>query len=320
LTRIRNLLAAALLALPAAAWAAEPGAPPASAAKPADPGEAARAAYRRGADLYRAGKYREAIAAFEEADRLKPSPALQFNIGQAREKLGEAAAALAAFARYLRLEPSAPNREAVLRSVKVLEGRLATTGLQMLHVTTDPPGADVSVDGAAAGPAPIDAPFLPGPHAVTASAPGRRTATREVLLSLDRSLEVSLLLEPAPEPAPVASPAVPGAAAPAAALAARPPVAPLPATLPEEAPQPVERKSWLGPIIAGSVGVAAAGAGMVMGMMARNAQNELLAGVPDRATADSLQSKARTDATTANVLYGVAGAALLTGGVLAIAF
>ena len=31
-------------------------------------------------------------------------------------------------------------------------------------------------------------------------------------------------------------------------------------------------------------------------------------------------SRARTNATTANVLFGVAGAAVLTGGVLAIAF
>jgi hypothetical protein len=83
---------------------------------------------------------------------------------------------------------------------------------------------------------------------------------------------------------------------------------------------PVERKNWLGPIIAGGIGVVAAGAGIVMGVQARNAQNALLAGGNDRSQADALQSKARSDATAANVLYGVAGAAVLTGGVLAIAF
>ncbi|HET8732626.1 MAG TPA: hypothetical protein VFM45_02520, partial [Anaeromyxobacteraceae bacterium] len=188
--------------------------------------------------------------------------------------------------------------------------------------------------GAAAGPAPLDAPFLPGPHAISASAPGRRGATREVLLGLDHSLEVNLVLEPATEPAAVAAaPAATGvvaspsagaspsaAAPPATVLEARPPAPPLAATVPGDAPQAAERKSWLGPIIAGSLGVAAAGAGLAFGAMARSAQNELLAGVPDRATADSLQSKARSNATTANVLYGVAGAAALTGGVLVIAF
>ena len=81
LTGFRLFLLAALLALPVAGGQ-RPLLPP-------DPAAAARAAYRRGADLYKAGKYREAIAAFEAADRLKPSPALQFNIGQAWEKLGD---------------------------------------------------------------------------------------------------------------------------------------------------------------------------------------------------------------------------------------
>ena len=303
LTGIRLLLLAALLALPGAAGAADPPAGP-----PADPAAAARAAYRRGADLYKAGKYREAIAQFEAADRLKPSPALQFNIGQSWERLGDHAEALAAFARYLRLDPAAPNRESVQRTVRSLEARLAATGRQMLHVTTDPPGADLSVDGAAAGKAPLDAAYPPGPHALAAAAPGRRAAVREVLLPAQQSLEVNLVLEPGQDPAG------------ASALAATPPAAPLGATLPDPAPQPVERKSWLGPIIAGGVGVVAAGAGIVMGLQARNAQNALLAGGNDRSQADALVSKAQSDATAANVLYGVAGAAVLTGGVLAIAF
>lgn len=303
MTGFRLLLLAALLALPVAGGAADSPVDPS-----ADPVAAARAAYRRGADLYRAGSYREAIAQFEAADRLKPSPALQFNIGQCWEKLGDPAAALAAFARYLRLDPAAPNRESVQRSVKALEARLAATGRQMLHVTTDPPGADLSVDGAAAGKAPLDAAYPPGPHLLGAAAPGRKGATREVVLLPLQSLEVNLVLEAGQDPA----------AAPA--LAARPPASPLGATLPDPAPRPVERKSWLGPIIAGSVGVVAAGAGIVMGLQARNAQNALLAGGNDRSQADALASKAQSDATAANVLYGVAGAAALTGGVLAIAF
>jgi tetratricopeptide (TPR) repeat protein len=302
---LRLLLAMSLALAGGTAHSQEASAAPAPGAAAApDPAAAARAAYRRGADLYRAGRYREAIAAFEEADRLKPSPALQFNVGQAWEKLGDPAAALAAFARYLRLDPAAPNRAAVERTVRTLEARLAATGRQMLHVTVDAPEARVSVDGAAPVPAPLDAPFAPGPHLVAGSAPGRRDATREVVLPAERSLEVALVLEPLPPPV----------------LAARAPPPPLEATRPDPAPQPVERKNWLGPIIAGSVGVVAAAVGVAMGVSARNAQDQLLAGGNDRSQADALQSKARSDATAANVLYGVAGAAVLTGGVLAIAF
>jgi len=314
LTGPRLLLLAVALTFPAAGARAQ--LPPAEAAPAgaavSDPASEARAAYRRGADLYRAGRYREAIAEFEAAERLKPSPALQFNIGQSWEKLGDVEAALAAFARYLRLDPQASNREAVERNVKVLEGRLAVTGRQMMHVLTEPSGAEVAVDGAPAGRSPVDAAFRPGPHTVAATAPGRQAARRDVVLLPQRSLEVRIDLEPAPPPPP-------GAGTPAA-LAATPPAPPLEATRPAPPPAPAEQKSWLGPIIAGSVGVVAAGAGVVMGLQARNAQNALLAGGNDRAQADALQSKARSDATTANVLYGVAGAAVLTGGVLAFAF
>lgn len=306
LNGLRSLLGVLLLAVTvtaAGAGAAEP-----TPAAPPDPAAAARAAYRKGADLYKAGRYREAIAAFEAADRLKPSPALQFNIGQAWDKLGDPEAALAAFARYLRLEPAAPNREAVRKTVGLLEARLAATGRQMLHVTTDPAEAELSVDGVAAGRSPLDAAFLPGAHTLAATAPGRLGATREVVLPAERSLAVELVLPPGEDPA-AASP-----------LAATPPGPPLEATRPDPAPEPVSRKSWLGPIIAGGIGVVAAGAGIVMGLQARNAQNALLAGGNDRSQADALQAKAKNDAAAANVLYGVAGAAVLTGGVLAIAF
>lgn len=310
MTGFRSLLRAILLAVAVTAGGARAAEP--TPAAPPDPAAAARAAYQKGADLYKAGRYREAIAAFEAADRLKPSPALQFNIGQAWEKLGDHEAALAAFARYLRLAPAAPNREAVRKSVGALEARLAATGRQMLHVTTDPAGAELSVDGVAAGRSPLDAAYLPGAHTLAATAQGRRSVTRDVVLSLERSLAVELLLEPGEDPA-----ASPVAASP---LAATPPGAPLEATRPDPAPVPVERKSWLGPIIAGGIGVVAAGAGIAMGVQARNAQNALLAGGNDRSQADALQSKAKNDAAAANVLYGVAGAAVLTGGVLAIAF
>jgi len=302
LTGLRLLLLASILGLPVSARAAP---------SPETDAAEAKAAYKRGADLYRAGRYRDAIAEFQAADRKKPSPALQYNIGQAWERLGEVSAALGAYARYLRLDPKAPNRDAVERSVRSLETRLAATGVQMIHVTTFPPDADVSVDGTPSVRAPLDAPFPPGPHAVAAAAPGHRTATREVQLPVDRSLEVNIVLAPGQDPVPAAA---------STSLAANPPAPPLDATRPDPAPRPVERKSWLGPILAGAVGVAAAGAGVIMGVQARNAQNALLAGGNDRQQADALASQAKSDATAANVLYGVAGAAVLTGGVLAIAF
>jgi hypothetical protein len=80
------------------------------------------------------------------------------------------------------------------------------------------------------------------------------------------------------------------------------------------APKPVEGKSWFAPIALTGVAVVAAGTGAIFGAQSRNAQDELLGSVHDKATANALASKARNSATTANVLYGVAGAAALAGG------
>jgi hypothetical protein len=176
----------------------------------------------------------------------------------------------------------------------------------VLLVLTDPGDAEVSLDGEPRGRSPFAAALAPGPHRVSASLPGHRSVSREVSLTRDRALELNLALPPLPAP--------PGA------LQASPPAAPLEATRPTPAPEPPEGKSWLGPIIAGGVAVVAAGAAVALGVSARSAQNELLGQSHDQSQADALASRARGDAVAANVLYGVAGAAVLAGGVMAFAF
>jgi len=333
---MRAILAATLLAT--LAPAAATGAPRAAAtpapakAAPADDARTAeaRAHFRRGAQLYKEARYREAIAEFQAAYRVKPSGVLHFNIGQAQEKLGDIPAALASYNAYLREQPSAPNRETVQRAMGNLQARLAATGVQMLYLYTDPPDAEVWVDGQLRGRSPFNAALPHGAHAVSLLKAGYRTVTREVVLSPDRSLEMTVSLQPGAAGAPLVGPppagATTGAEGPTAgvramgapgapgALAPSPSVLPPEATKPVPAPKPVERKSLLAPLIAGGVAVVAAGAGVAMGLQARNAQNELLGSAHDAASAQQLASKAQSSARTANILYGVAGAAALTGG------
>jgi tetratricopeptide (TPR) repeat protein len=271
------------------------------------PAEHAKASYQRGVEAYREGRYRDAIAEFQAANRLRPSPALHFDIGQARERLGETPEALASYAEYLRLDPQAPNRKAVERSMETLHARLATRGRQVLLVLTDPGDAEVALDGEARGRSPFAAALAPGPHRVSVALPGHRTVSREVSLSRDRALELNLTLPPL-------------AATPSAALQPAPPAPPLDATRPAPAPELAEGRSWLGPVIAGGVAVVAAGAAVAMGVSARNAQNELLGQTHDQSQADALASRAHGNAVAANVLYGVAGAAVVAGGLLAFVF
>src|SRR5262245_24150773 len=66
--------------------------------------------FERGKELYRTGKYEEAIREFNQADRVRPSPILIFNIGLALERLGRCKDAILHFERYLREQPDADNR------------------------------------------------------------------------------------------------------------------------------------------------------------------------------------------------------------------
>ena len=76
----------------------------------------ARGLAKEGNDLYRAGKFTEALTKFEAATRLDPEfPTLQLHIGYANMALrnasegkaadGHAARAIAAFKRYMELKP-----------------------------------------------------------------------------------------------------------------------------------------------------------------------------------------------------------------------
>jgi len=65
---------------------------------------AAKKHFAAGKKLYDAGKYPEAIAEFEEAQRLAPSPKVGFNIAQAYRLMGDKIKAKAAYEAYLAKE------------------------------------------------------------------------------------------------------------------------------------------------------------------------------------------------------------------------
>jgi tetratricopeptide (TPR) repeat protein len=281
----------------AAQGAAKKGAAPGSrgAAKPAAEDAAtalARAHFRRGAQLYREARYADAIAEFQAAYRLKPSGVLHYNVGQAQEKLGQTSAALASYEAYLREEPGAPNRDTVQRAIANLRARL---------------GSGAAATGAGAAGAPV-APPIPTTAAPAAGAPPPPPAGAAALSGGAPAAAAA--------PAPASGAVAPAAAGPPgpAALAPSPSVLGAEATKPVPAPRPVERKSWVAPIVLGGLAAVAAGTGAILGAQAKNAQDQLLAGAADRAQADALARKAQSSATAANVLYGVAGAAALAGG------
>lgn len=152
----------------------------------------ARAAFDQAAVDFEAGRYRAALQGFEQAARWLPSAELWFNIGRAREELGELDGAVEAFRRYVRDSVDAPDRAAVeARIGRLLEARAAQTAglarsqpVALLRIEADPVGAQVSLDGAGLGAAPIERwlSLDPGAHALQVSYAGHVPAVSRLEL------------------------------------------------------------------------------------------------------------------------------------------
>jgi len=293
----------------------------------ADDAAEAKARFRKGAELYRAGSWREAIVEFEAAYRLKPHGAIHFNVAQCRERLAEWPGALRAYEDYLREVPDAKDRAAVRASMRKIEERLAAAGVQALLVYTDPPGAELRLDGRPRGTTPFHTVLPPGTYALALTLDGYEPVGQEVALALGASRTVDLVLRAAAAPgaiaaataAPPAAAAPATSAAPAAApggpaadLRAQPPKSAAPVA-PSTAPRPRERRrvtTW----IAAGTAVAAAAAGGYFGWSAKQDEDALHAmQTADGAAARRYASDAESKARKANVLYAVAGGAAAAG-------
>ncbi len=323
---MKALAAALVLALLPAAAAGAP--------RP-DPIAEAKAHFKKGTELYKQARYREAITEFETAYKLKPHGVMHFNIAQCYERLGEIASALRSYHDYLREVPDADDRSSVMEAMSNLESRLSATGVQQLLVYSEPSEAEVWIDGQSRGRTPLGIVLPHGTHQVSLVKAGYRSVTREAVLTTGRSLERSLALQNGPSSAPVtvplppppaaAAPAGPGATQAPGALAAPGPT-PTPGAAPAragtaaaisrpglplspEGPKPPARKARLWTWVAAGVAVAAAGAGAWYGAAAKSASDKMVSGSYVQPEVQRLRDDAQSKARTANILYGVAGAA-----------
>jgi hypothetical protein len=131
--------------------------------------------FHRGVELFRAEDYAGALAEFEASFSAHPVPALRYNIGVCRYELGRIAEARTELGIYLfETDPTAVSPDRRLEVEEILadiDPRLA-----LLHLRTDHPGAELSLDGAPAGVSPLPAPvpMLPGDHEVVVVVEGER--------------------------------------------------------------------------------------------------------------------------------------------------
>lgn len=150
---------------------------------------------------FEAKAYPEAIKAFERAYAISPEPRFVLNIAVTRRKAGECPLALAAFERFFELCADCAQKEAAAPLAR--EARAFCQA--PVQITTDPPGAEIVVDDAARGHAPLDLTLAAGPHVVRAAAPEHVAAERAVMVEGGVPQRVELVLArivdpPTPEP------------------------------------------------------------------------------------------------------------------------
>jgi len=172
-----------------------------------------------GVRLMEHGDNRGALDKFEAAFRLFPSPKILFNMGRARNELGQAAEAVNDFERFLDEAPYAQkeSRDEAERMIKELRPQLS-----YLDLTTDDVGSRIAVDGREVGTAPLARPLAvtPGPHEVNFDKAGMIAETRSVTPVAGQKLRVYVKLTPVPSATTAPAPE------PARATAAPPPSAP----------------------------------------------------------------------------------------------
>ncbi len=205
-----------LAACLAAVLAAQPLASVAHAQTPAQT-EQAKALFNAGAQFYAIGQFAAAAQAFDEAYKLTPKPAILFSYAQAERRqyfvdhaLKRLTKAVEAFRKYVAEVQTGGRRADAVAALSELEPLLDKQKAQApaqapevapqklparLMVTTPTPGAQVSLDGAAATEAPYVGDVKPGKHVVVVDAKGHQPARREIqvldggLVALDLPLE-----------------------------------------------------------------------------------------------------------------------------------
>ena len=264
-------------------------APPVEAANP--PGgaaakpdlNAAKKHYAEGEKKYKGGDFTGALTEFQAANDIKETPQAERYLGMCEDSLGHQQAAAGWYDKFLAHVPEkmATQGDEIrkrLGEIKALPGKV--------HIDSNPPGANVTVDGKAQPtPTPTDIDLAPGAHTIRLSAQGRVPAEKQIDVSFASTQTVSTDLEVEPTP-----PAPPPPPEPVA-------VAPPPATPP---PPPAPR-SKVPAFVTGGLAIAAAGVGTAFGVMALNDKSDFNKN-PTTHTADN----GDTHALIADMAFGVA--------------
>jgi tetratricopeptide (TPR) repeat protein len=143
-------------------------------AEPTSPRDLARLHYQAGRAHLERGEFAEAIREFETGYKIKPLPLFLYNIAQVERVAGQTQRALEDYERYLKAEPSAPDRADVERWIALLRQSLREAPTPAPPATAAEP-ADGGAEPATTNPA--GAPLDGGAEAATNPPPAGATPT-----------------------------------------------------------------------------------------------------------------------------------------------
>jgi hypothetical protein len=244
----------------------------------------AKKRYASGEKKFKAADYQGALDDFTAADAIKSTPQSTRYIGLADDKLGKFADAVAAYDKFLadvppKMTKEADETRARETEIKAMPGKL--------HVDATPAGAQVTITGKPAQPAPADLELAPGKYQLHVSADGYTAKDQDVDVAFASQQNMKVDLEPAPAPPPPP---------PVVAVAPPPSAAPPPAQ-----PLPPEPRSKVPAYVTGGLAIVAAGVGTVFGILALNDKSNFDQN-PTSATADDGENHALI----ADMAFGVA--------------
>jgi tetratricopeptide (TPR) repeat protein len=290
------------LAAPEHAFAQAAGSPPDPTSVEGKRAEG-KARYERGVDAYSAGRYKDAIDLFLQADALAPSAALSFNIARAYEKIGDDGACLQWYRDFRRRAPDAKNAREVDERIHALELVLAKKGVQQFSVLSSPYGATVIVDDQPLGVTPFTGQLPPGKHKVVLSLRGYSDSEQRLELAPDRAQDLNVTLVPAREQ--VAAPVVTEQPAPEK-----------PHESPPRQPEPAAGARFgVAPWIGIGAGVAALGGALGFELARRGAEDDAKSAKSQVDYKHGLDREQNRQL-TARVLATVGGVLVVAGGTL----
>lgn len=161
----------------------------------------ARAQFQRAIELEQAGNYTTALETFRDVGQVRMTPQVRFHIATCEEKLGRLVTALGGY--QLAFADADGVGEDFKKEVDTAVTRLQASIPKLVILrSTGAEAAEIQLDGVALGassvgvPVPLD----PGPHTVSAKAPGSLPFSQTVTIAENEEKSVNLALTPEPPP------------------------------------------------------------------------------------------------------------------------